>query len=160
MAAGHTPGYIYSPCWNSQFNLTRTSTAVPHRLTADDVYNGYHLPAGSIVVGNSWYVYIRHLSIAILSGRSSSSGLSCMTRRRSPTPRRSFRSGSSTQTEASGPLCATQSWQRSASAEGSAPDVIWRAPRCGSPSRRSSLRLRCPSPLTTTGTWSSQAESI
>ncbi|TFK81327.1 cytochrome P450 [Polyporus arcularius HHB13444] len=31
-----------------------TPLAVPHRLTADDVYNGYHLPAGSIVVGNSW----------------------------------------------------------------------------------------------------------
>lgn len=28
--------------------------AVPHRLTADDVYNGYHLPNGSIVVGNAW----------------------------------------------------------------------------------------------------------
>ncbi|RPD63476.1 cytochrome P450 [Lentinus tigrinus ALCF2SS1-6] len=31
-----------------------TPLAVPHRLTSDDVYNGYHLPAGSIVVGNSW----------------------------------------------------------------------------------------------------------
>ena len=29
-------------------------TAVPHRLTSDDVYNGYHLPSGSIVVGNAW----------------------------------------------------------------------------------------------------------
>nr|BED42963.1 cytochrome P450 monooxygenase [Trametes versicolor] len=33
-----------------------TPLAVPHRLTADDVYNGYHLPAGSIVVGNSWAI--------------------------------------------------------------------------------------------------------
>ncbi|KAI0772313.1 cytochrome P450 [Trametes elegans] len=33
-----------------------TPLAVPHRLTTDDVYNGYHLPAGSIVVGNSWAI--------------------------------------------------------------------------------------------------------
>ncbi|KAI0758757.1 cytochrome P450 [Fomes fomentarius] len=33
-----------------------TPLAVPHRLTADDVYNGYHLPNGSIVVGNSWAI--------------------------------------------------------------------------------------------------------
>jgi hypothetical protein len=28
--------------------------AVPHRLTVDDVYEGYFLPAGSIVIGNTW----------------------------------------------------------------------------------------------------------
>lgn len=28
--------------------------AVPHRLIVDDVYEGYFLPAGSIVIGNSW----------------------------------------------------------------------------------------------------------
>ncbi|KAI9443617.1 cytochrome P450 [Lactarius indigo] len=28
--------------------------AVPHRLIADDVYEGYFLPAGSIVIGNTW----------------------------------------------------------------------------------------------------------
>ncbi|KAI0743064.1 cytochrome P450 [Daedaleopsis nitida] len=33
-----------------------TPLAVPHRLTADDVYNGYHLPSGSIVVGNAWAI--------------------------------------------------------------------------------------------------------
>ena len=27
---------------------------VPHRLTVDDVYEGYFLPAGSIVIGNAW----------------------------------------------------------------------------------------------------------
>ena len=30
------------------------SSAVPHRLTVDDVYEGYFLPAGSIVIGNAW----------------------------------------------------------------------------------------------------------
>jgi hypothetical protein len=29
-------------------------SAVPHRLTVDDVYEGYFLPAGSIVIGNTW----------------------------------------------------------------------------------------------------------
>jgi len=29
-----------------------TPIAVPHCLTADDVYNGYRLPKGSIVIGN------------------------------------------------------------------------------------------------------------
>ncbi|KAI8996249.1 cytochrome P450 [Trametes punicea] len=33
-----------------------TPLAVPHKLTADDVYNGYHLPAGAIIVGNSWAI--------------------------------------------------------------------------------------------------------
>lgn len=28
--------------------------AVPHRLTVDDIYEGYFLPAGSIVIGNTW----------------------------------------------------------------------------------------------------------
>ncbi|KAH8984409.1 cytochrome P450 [Lactarius akahatsu] len=28
--------------------------AVPHRLAADDIYEGYFLPAGSIVIGNTW----------------------------------------------------------------------------------------------------------
>ncbi|KAF8259817.1 cytochrome P450 [Lactarius quietus] len=30
--------------------------AIPHRLTADDVYNGYFLPKNSIVLGNSWAI--------------------------------------------------------------------------------------------------------
>ncbi|KAF8467541.1 cytochrome P450 [Russula ochroleuca] len=30
--------------------------AVPHRLIVDDVYKGYFLPAGSIVIGNTWAV--------------------------------------------------------------------------------------------------------
>ncbi|KAK6988661.1 cytochrome P450 [Favolaschia claudopus] len=29
---------------------------VPHRLTVDDEYEGYHLPAGSIVFGNVWAI--------------------------------------------------------------------------------------------------------
>ncbi|KIP12382.1 hypothetical protein PHLGIDRAFT_62333 [Phlebiopsis gigantea 11061_1 CR5-6] len=31
-----------------------TPLAVPHRLLVDDEYEGYHLPAGTVVVGNGW----------------------------------------------------------------------------------------------------------
>lgn len=30
--------------------------AAPHRLTTDDEYRGYYLPAGSLVIGNAWSV--------------------------------------------------------------------------------------------------------
>ncbi|KAI0646809.1 cytochrome P450 [Trametes meyenii] len=29
---------------------------VPHRLTEDDIYNGYHLPKGSLIVANQWAI--------------------------------------------------------------------------------------------------------
>jgi cytochrome P450 len=28
--------------------------AIPHLLTVDDIYNGYRLPAGTVVVPNAW----------------------------------------------------------------------------------------------------------
>lgn len=31
-----------------------TPIGVPHRLIADDHYNGYFMPAGSIVIANTW----------------------------------------------------------------------------------------------------------
>ncbi|EKM55876.1 uncharacterized protein PHACADRAFT_256800 [Phanerochaete carnosa HHB-10118-sp] len=30
--------------------------ATPHRSTTDDEYNGYHIPAGSMVIGNTWAI--------------------------------------------------------------------------------------------------------
>ncbi|GJE98985.1 cytochrome P450 [Phanerochaete sordida] len=30
--------------------------AVPHRAVVDDEYNGYHIPAGSVVIGNGWAI--------------------------------------------------------------------------------------------------------
>ena len=29
---------------------------VPHKIADDDVYKGYHIPKGALVMGNSWYV--------------------------------------------------------------------------------------------------------
>jgi cytochrome P450 len=31
-----------------------TPLGIPHYSTAEDVYNGYRIPIGSIVVGNTW----------------------------------------------------------------------------------------------------------
>ncbi|KAI9067057.1 cytochrome P450 [Trametes sanguinea] len=39
---------------------------VPHRLTEDDIYNGYYLPKGSLIVANAWYVTSRLLNLRIL----------------------------------------------------------------------------------------------
>ncbi|KAJ7688262.1 cytochrome P450 [Mycena rosella] len=33
-----------------------TPIALPHRLTRDDEYRGYRLPAGSLVIGNAWAI--------------------------------------------------------------------------------------------------------
>ena len=30
---------------------------VPHRSVEDDVYNGYHIPGGSIIIVNQWCVF-------------------------------------------------------------------------------------------------------
>jgi cytochrome P450 len=37
--------------------------AVPHRLTQDDVYRGYLLPAGTTVIGNAWLCHFPPLTI-------------------------------------------------------------------------------------------------
>lgn len=31
-----------------------TPIAIPHQSTKDDEYRGYHIPAGTIVIPNSW----------------------------------------------------------------------------------------------------------
>ena len=32
-----------------------TPLAIPHLSTKDDIYKGYHIPKGSIVLPNAWY---------------------------------------------------------------------------------------------------------
>jgi cytochrome P450 len=36
--------------------LTSRILGLPHRLVEDDIYEGYLLPKGSIVIANIWYV--------------------------------------------------------------------------------------------------------
>lgn len=33
--------------------------AAPHSVAADDVYNGYFLPKGSLILGNTWYAILQ-----------------------------------------------------------------------------------------------------
>ena len=34
---------------------------VPHRVTQDDAFKGYFIPAGTIVVGNTWWTIVNDL---------------------------------------------------------------------------------------------------
>ena len=43
------PPYIYSKILNNS-----VFTGVPHCPIKDDVYEGYHIPKGSIVIFNAW----------------------------------------------------------------------------------------------------------
>jgi hypothetical protein len=63
-----------SLCAGFFLTLLFRTTAIPHRLMADDAYNGYFLPKNSIVLGNAWYVSAGSASAPnddeIASGRS------------------------------------------------------------------------------------------
>ena len=37
-----------------------TPIGLPHRVTSDDTYRGYHIPGGSTVIVNAWYVKTVH----------------------------------------------------------------------------------------------------
>jgi hypothetical protein len=40
-----------------KLSINQVLLAVPHRVIQDDVYEGYHIPAGATVIPNSWYVH-------------------------------------------------------------------------------------------------------
>jgi cytochrome P450 len=61
--SGRSGGYVLLRCIRCHL-LTYTSGA-PHLLEKDDVYNGYFIPAGTIVLPNQWYVY-NHLLLCVL----------------------------------------------------------------------------------------------
>ena len=48
-------GLCYQHRWYHRNHLTG-SEAVPHMSTNDDEYNGFFIPKGTIVIGNSWLV--------------------------------------------------------------------------------------------------------
>ena len=39
----------------SDYIFNNSISGVPHLSTKDDVYEGYHIPSGSIVIFNAWY---------------------------------------------------------------------------------------------------------
>ncbi|KAJ9635319.1 hypothetical protein H2204_005880 [Knufia peltigerae] len=41
----------------SRFGMVANFSDLPHRLTIDDEYNGYHMPKGSFVHGNQWAIH-------------------------------------------------------------------------------------------------------
>jgi hypothetical protein len=49
-------GEMYRLFFGRTLEMLTKGTAVPHALIQEDVYKGYRLPAGSIVVGNGWSV--------------------------------------------------------------------------------------------------------
>lgn len=53
MAFSHAPRFVFTPLCAPRDSY-RWPSATPHRAMIDDEYNGYHIPAGSVVLGNSW----------------------------------------------------------------------------------------------------------
>lgn len=35
--------------------LVLSKKGLPHMVTNDDIYDGYFIPAGSLIIGNTWY---------------------------------------------------------------------------------------------------------
>jgi hypothetical protein len=54
----------------SEIELIIYIVGVPHTITQDDIYEGYFLPAGSTVFGNTWYVDLNLGPAALFSQRS------------------------------------------------------------------------------------------
>lgn len=48
----------YVPISTEDKNDQTSPIDLAHRLMEDDQYNGYHIPAGSIVIVNNWSVVI------------------------------------------------------------------------------------------------------
>jgi hypothetical protein len=51
---------------------------VPHRLTEDNIYNGYFIPAGSLVFANIWYGETSSVPLLCSQRASGNQGRSCM----------------------------------------------------------------------------------
>ena len=64
MAAGLTNRYfsvVYCCC-----KPDSTTLGIPHLLTRDDEYRGYHIPKGTLVIGNAWWFVLGIIKVHAL----------------------------------------------------------------------------------------------
>ena len=66
--------------------ILTSSEAIPHKSTIDDEYNGFFIPKGTIMIGNSWLVCPLNSTFCL---ESSYLGRYCTTVKFSTTPRNS-----------------------------------------------------------------------
>lgn len=127
--------------------LTAVQTDLAHMLTTDDIYEGYHIPKGSLVLANNWYASCAFARFH--RAHTQRTGRSYTIQRHTPIQKPSTRDVSSDRAQAQTQrtrrtssltrLSATRWWQSSASDGASAQGGTWRTSPSGSRSRPSSL---------------------
>jgi hypothetical protein len=55
MESSRSDGYVVITL--HRHHLLIYTPGIPHVLEKDDVYNGYFIPAGTVVIPNQWCVY-------------------------------------------------------------------------------------------------------
>ena len=67
MASSVAPLYVFIIFFIITISTILTDhEAVPHMATNDDEYNGYYIPKGTIVFGNSWSVMTQYEQLLVL----------------------------------------------------------------------------------------------
>ena len=51
--------YRYAIDLRGRYVLIRFGLGMPHLASEDDVFDGYHIPKGAIVMGNIWSVHLQ-----------------------------------------------------------------------------------------------------
>lgn len=106
--------------WQNVFTL-----GLPHRLMEDDEYNGYHLPKGSIVLGNIWYAATFATSRSTTMLKNNHLGPYRMIPRHIPIPRFSTLTATSNLMAHQTPTSSTQPYSRLASGGGMYRNHLW-----------------------------------
>jgi hypothetical protein len=107
---------------------------LPHMSTEDDIYRGYYIPAGTLIMGNSWYNFGPfYLVLTFISPRMIS-GRYFMIQRPSPSHCVSTQNDSSVNLMDNSSLRMILYPRPSVTDVGSVLDVSWRRPNYGYPS--------------------------
>lgn len=112
-----------------------TILGLPHMSTEDDIYRGYYIPAGTLIMGNSWYNFGWFYLVSIFFLLWIISGRYSMIQRPSPTLCVSTQNDSSTHLMANSSLRMILYLWPLVTDGGSVLDVSWRRPNYGYPSR-------------------------